>query len=108
MKKSKKSKKAAPKAKTNEAKEKKESSDDFYTDEEIKKLDEFHEQTEHKFEDEEIYELMLKYKNDDEAILNDLKEQLKERKRGEQFDWQPVGKSKANNLINNYYFNIFL
>jgi hypothetical protein len=43
---------------------------------------------------------MLKYKDDDEAILNELKEQLKERKRGEQFDWQAVGKSKTNILIN--------
>ena len=53
----------------------------------------------YKFEDDEIYELMLKYKGDDEAILNDLKEQLKQRKRGEQFDWQAIGKGKKNIYI---------
>ena len=100
MKKGKKSKKATPKAKQDETKMKKEPSNEYYTEEEIKKLDEFHEQTEHKFEDDEVYELMLKYKDDDEAILNELKELLKERKRGEQFDWQAVGKSKTNILIN--------
>jgi len=103
MKKGKKSKKAVPKSKLDEATIKKEPSNEFYTDEEIKKLDEFHEQTEHKFEDDEIYELMLKYKGDDEAILNDLKEQLKQRKRGEQFDWQAIGKGKKNILINYLY-----
>jgi len=103
MKKGKKSKKAAPKSKLDEVEIKKGPSDEFYTKEEIKKLDEFHEQTEHKFEDDEIYELMLKYKGDDEAILNDLKEQLEERKRGEQFNWQAVGKSNKNILINYLY-----
>ena len=95
MKKGKKTKKpAAQKTKPKETKENTGPSIEYYTEEEIKKLDEFHGQTEHKFLDEEIYELMQKYKNDDEAILNELKEQLKERKRGEQFDWKPVGKSK--------------
>ena len=75
-------------------KETKEADNNYYTKEEIKLLDKFHEKTENKFEDEEIYELMLKYKNDDDAILNELKEQLKERKRGEEFDWQTIGKSK--------------
>jgi hypothetical protein len=36
---------------------------------------------------------MEKYKQDDEAILNELKEQLKERERGAEYDWQEVGKS---------------
>ena len=75
-------------------KETKEADNNYYTKEEIKLLDKFHEKTENKFEDEEIYELMLKYKNDEDAILNELKEQLKERKRGEEFDWQTIGKSK--------------
>ena len=84
-------------------KETKESDDNYYTKEEIRLLDKFKAETDDKFEDEEIYELMLKYKNDEEAILNDLKEQLKERKRGEEFDWQTIGKSKI--LFNYIYFN---
>ena len=71
-----------------------ETKEDEYTKEECKKLDEFHDKTEHKFTDDEVYELMLKYKNDDNAILNELNEQLKERKRGEEFEWREVGKGK--------------
>ena len=82
-------------------KETKKTDNNYYTEEEIKLLDKFHAQTEKKFEDDEIYELMLKYKNDEEAILNDLKEQLKERKRGEEYEWQTIGKSK---IIFNYIF----
>ena len=94
------SKKPVIKTKPKEAKK---TDNNYYTEEEIKLLDKFHAQTEKKFEDDEIYELMLKYKNDEEAILSDLKEQLKERKRGEEFNWQTIGKSKI--LFNYLYFN---
>ena len=86
MKKTTKTKKATPKAKE------KPSEDNYYTKEEEKRLDKFHELTERKFDDEEIYSLRMKYKDDDDAILNDLKEQLKEEKRGEGA-WEEVGKS---------------
>ena len=36
---------------------------------------------------------MLKYKNNNEEILKELQEQLKERKRGEEYEWREVGKS---------------
>jgi DNA-binding transcriptional MerR regulator len=78
---------------TKPTKPKKEADDNFYTKEEIERLDAFHSQTNGKFDDEEIYELMEKYKQDDEAILNELKELLKERERGAEYDWQEVGKS---------------
>ena len=75
-------------------KEKKEDnkSDQFYTNEEIKLLDFFHDKTEKKFEDEEVYDLMEKYKNDKELILQELNNLLKERKRGNDYEWQEVGK----------------
>ena len=82
MKKSTKSKKT-----TTKTQEKK---DDYYTKEEEERLDYFHEQTRHKFQDEEVYDLMVKYKNNDEAILNELNEQL-ESKKGEG-EWVDVGK----------------
>ncbi len=82
MKKSTKSKKT-----TTKTQEKK---DDYYTPEEEERLDYFHEQTRHKFQDEEVYDLMVKYKNNDEAILNELNEQL-ESKKGEG-EWVDVGK----------------
>ena len=72
------------------------------TKEEEKRLDKFHELTEHKFDDEEIYRLMIKYKDDDDAILNELKEQLKEEKRGEGA-WEEVG--KRNYIFYNYFIN---
>jgi DNA-binding transcriptional MerR regulator len=78
---------------TKPTKPKEEADDNVYTKEEIERLDAFHNQTDNKFEDEEIYELMEKYKQDDEAILNELKELLKERERGAEYDWQEVGKS---------------
>ena len=95
MKKGTKSKKSQTKEKPKEKpKEKKEeSNDEYYTPEEVERLDKFHEQTEHFFEDDEIYELMEKYKNDDAAILNELNEQLKQRKRGVEYEWNEVGKS---------------
>ena len=70
-----------------------ESNDNFFTKEEIERLDKFHAETGNRFTDDEVYELMEKYKNDDEAILNELKEQLKERERGKEYDWQEIGKS---------------
>ena len=66
--------------------------DQFYTKEEIELLDYFHDETNHKFEDEEVYDLMEKYKNDKELILQELNELLKQRKRGGDYDWQEVGK----------------
>ena len=96
MKKTTKPKKVIPKAKE------KPETDDFYTKEEEKRLDKFHELTEHKFDDEEIYRLMIKYKDDDDAILNELKEQLKEEKRGEGA-WEEVG--KRNYIFYNYFIN---
>ena len=74
-------------------KPKEDTDDNYYTKEEMERMDAFHNQTNFKFQDEEIYELMEKYKQDDEAILNELKEQLKERERGAEYDWQEVGKS---------------
>ena len=64
--------------------------DEYYTKEEIKRLDKFQSLTENKFDDTEIYELMLKYKNDDDAILKELKDRLNEM-RGEG-EWQDIGK----------------
>jgi flagellar basal body-associated protein FliL len=94
MKKGKKKTQTKTKPKEEEKKEKEpEPESNVYTPEEVKRLDEFHAQTENKFDDDEIYELMLKYKDNDEEILRELQEQLKERKRGEEYEWREVGKS---------------
>ena len=38
------------------------------------------------FDDDEVYELMQKYKNNDEAVINELNE------RGETHEWEDIGK----------------
>ena len=75
--------------------------DEYYTKEEVKRLDKFQALTENKFDDTEIYDLMIKYKNDDDAILKELKEQLNEKMRGEG-EWQDIGKR------NYIFYNIIL
>ena len=62
---------------TKPTKPKEETNDNYYIKEEMKRLDTFHNQIDGKFDDEEIYDLMEKNKQDDEAILNELKEKLK-------------------------------
>ena len=79
----------------------KEDNDEYFTKEEIIRLDKFHDETEHLFDDTEVYDLMQKYGNNDEAILNVLKEQMKERKRGDSYEWKDVGKR---NYI--FFYNI--
>ena len=67
--------------------------EDFYTPEEIVLLDKFHDFTSHKFEDDEIYEVILKFNNNEELIQNELNEMLKEIKRGDEYNWTEIGKS---------------
>ena len=67
---------------------------DFYTPEEIALLDKFHEFSNHKFIDEEIYDIMQKFNNDEELIKNELKERLKDFLKGDEFDWVEIGESE--------------
>ena len=67
--------------------------EEYYTPEEIRLIDKFHDFTSHQFEDEEIYDVMLKFNNNEELIENELKEMLKEMKRGAEFIWTEIGKS---------------
>ena len=54
----------------------------------------YHELTEHKFEDEDIYNVMVRFNNDDDLIKNELKEMIKETLRGDEYNWQRIGESK--------------
>jgi len=80
--------------KKNKKEQESDSEESFYTEEEIRLLDKFHEMTENNFVDDEIYDVMVKFKNDEELIENELKEMLKELKRGEEYGWTEIGKSK--------------
>ena len=70
---------------------------EYYTKEEIKRLNKIHTKTNYKFDDDEVYQLMQKYKNDDDSIIKDLQE------RRENFQWEYIGKSNYKFLI--YLFN---
>jgi len=67
--------------------------EEFYTPEEIELLDKFHDFTSHRFEDDEIYDIMLKFNNNEELIKNELNEMLKVLKRGDEYNWTEIGKS---------------
>ena len=45
------------------------------------------------FQDDEIYDIMIKFNNDEDLIKNELNEMLKEFKRGDEFSWTEIGKS---------------
>ena len=76
-----------------EKKEQESDSEDYYTEEEIKLLDQFHEYTKNLFIDDEIYDVMVKFNNDEALIKNELDEMLKEINRGDEFNWTEIGKS---------------
>jgi hypothetical protein len=67
---------------------------DEYTNEELESLDYYHDYTGHIFEDEEIYELMRKFDNDESKIKVELDEKLKIANKGDEYKWHEVGKSK--------------
>ena len=69
-------------------------SEEEYTQEEIKLLDKYHEFTGNKFEDDEIYDVMMKFNSDDQLIKNELKQMLKDFSKGEEYNWQEIGKSE--------------
>ena len=67
---------------------------DFYTPEEIQLLDKFHKFSNNKFVDEEIYDIIQKFNNDEELIKNELKERMKDFLKGDEFDWVEIGESE--------------
>ena len=69
--------------------------EEYYTEEEIKMLDKFHLLSENKFTDDEIYDVMVRFNNDEELIKNEINEMLKVFKRGDEFNWTEIGKSNS-------------
>ena len=67
---------------------------EYYTPEEIALLDRLHEFSNKKFEDDEIYEMMQKFNNDEEMIKEELKQRLKDFLKGDKFDWVEIGESE--------------
>lgn len=75
--------------------------EEYYTKEEMQEMDKYHELTGHKLEDEEVYEVMQKHHNDEKMVLDELNLLIRDSQRGEEFNWQEVGKSK---IIKNLSF----
>lgn len=65
-----------------------------YTPEEIELLDKMHQFSNSKFEDEEIYDVMVKFHNDEEMIKNELKQMMKDFSKGDEYNWTEIGKSE--------------
>ena len=69
-------------------------SEEEYTQEEIKLLDKYHEFTGYKFEDEEIYDVMMKYNSDDRLVKDELNQMLKDFLKGDEYNWTEIGESE--------------
>ena len=67
-----------------------------YTQEEIEKLDYYHNLTNHVLDDDDIYDLMCKYGDDESKIREKIYELTKEANKGDEYQWHEVGKSKIN------------
>lgn len=68
-----------------------------YTEEEIRALDKYKGISKNKLDDEEIYDLMTKFNNDDTKIRKEIEHHLKLiTKKGDDYGWSKVedGKSK--------------
>ena len=68
--------------------------EEYYTDEEEKLLDKYLKLTNNKISEEEIYEVMQRYHNDDIEVTDQLNYMVKLLGKGEEYGWQEIGKSK--------------
>ena len=79
----------------NKIKEPESESEEYFTKEETRMLDKFHEMSQNKFTDDEIYDIMLRFNNNEHLIENEIKEMLKDMNRGEEYNWTEIGKSNS-------------
>ena len=74
-----------------------------YTKEELEALDYYQKYSGKIFDDDEIYQLMVRFENNETKIKEELDEMKKIASKGEEYQWHEVTKSK---LIS-FNFNIF-
>ena len=75
-----------------------------YTKEELEALDYYQKYSGKIFDDDEIYQLMVRFENNETKIKEELDEMKKIASKGEEYQWNEVGKSKLIYLI---LFNFF-
>lgn len=66
---------------------------EYFTPQEIEALDKYKEFTDGYFDDEELYDVIIKYNYDDEKIKEELKDKLRSVARGDEYKWHEHGKS---------------
>ncbi len=76
-----------------------------YTKEELKALDNYQNYSGNIFDDDEIYQLMVKFDNNENKIKEELKELLKIASKGEEYQWHEVRKSKL--ILFNFYYILY-
>ena len=74
-----------------------------YTKEELEALDYYQKYSGKIFDDDEIYQLMVRFENNETKIKEELNEMKKIASKGEEYQWHEVTKSKL--ILFN--FNIF-
>ena len=79
----------------NKKKEPESESEEYFTQEEIRMLDKFHKISQNQFSDDEIYDIMLRFNNNEHLIENEIKEMLKDMNRGDEYNWTKIGKSNS-------------
>lgn len=67
---------------------------DVFTDEELALLDKYHAFTDNKFDDDEIYDVIVSCNFGDTKILSKLTEMKRDLRKGEDYEWHEIGKSK--------------
>ena len=76
-----------------------------YTKEELEALDYYKKFSGNLFDDDEIYQLMVKFDNNENKIKEELKELLKIASKGEEYQWHEVRKSKL--ILFNFYYILY-
>lgn len=88
------------KSKPNQPTKAKDDSVEEYTTKELEFIDKYHAISDNNFEDEDLYDLIIKYNYDNEKIMKDLNQMMRDIKLGDEFKWHEQGKSKYSRLIN--------
>ena len=70
----------------------KDSDIEYFTPEEIKALDKYQEFSEGYFDDNELYDIIIKHNYNDAKIKEELKSMIREK--GDDYKWHEAGKSK--------------
>ena len=75
-----------------------------YTKEELEALDYYQKYSGKIFDDDEIYQLMVRFENNETKIKEELDEMKKIASKGEEYQWHEVRKSKL--ILFNFYYII--